>query len=104
MHNLDELSDGVILRSMSAYVLTQPVTQIDSDGRSTVDTGEIEIRVFKYLNGERKGQFQARPYIGFMYGAEEFIGRASTEEQALYDILGRIKDVPFQRIFPEAAV
>jgi hypothetical protein len=101
MNNLDELPEGEILRSMSLYLLTQPVHQIEAQGQPTPVIGQIEIRVFKYLNGERRGQFMAQPYLGTTYSAADFIGRGNTEQEALYATVGNIKSVPHERMFPD---
>lgn len=101
MNNLDELPEGEILRSMALYQLLRPGTRVDSEGDIAPSTGQIEIRVFKYLNGERIGQFMAQPYLGMTYSAAEFIGRGDTEQEALYAMLNKIKGVPYERMFPD---
>ena len=101
MQNLDELAEGEVLRSMAFYQLLRPGTRVDSEGEIAPVTGQIEIRVFEYLNGERIGQFMAQPYLGLTYSAEDFIGRGNTEQEALYAMLDNIKGVPYERIFPE---
>lgn len=72
MTNLDELPEGEILRSMALYQLLRPGTRVDSEGDIAPFTGQIEIRVFKYLNGERIGQFMAQPYLGMTYKRSRF--------------------------------
>jgi hypothetical protein len=101
MDNQDVLAEGEVLRSISFYQVLRPGTRVDSEGEIAPVTGQIEIRVFKYLNGERAGQFMAQPYLGLTYSAEDFIGRGNTEEEALYAMLANIKGVPYERIFPE---
>ena len=101
MNNLDELPEGEILRSMALYQLLRPGTRVDSEGDIAPSTGQIEIRVFKYLNGERIGQFMAQPYLGMTYSAAEFIGRGDTEQEALYAMLNKIKGGPYERRFPD---
>lgn len=101
MNNLDELPEGEILRSMALYQLLRLGTRVDSEGDIARSTGQIEIRVFKYLNGERIGQFMAQPYLGMTYSAAEFIGRGDTEQEALYAMLNKIKGVPYERMFPD---
>jgi hypothetical protein len=101
MKNLDVLAEGEVLRSISFYQVLRPGTQVDSEGEIAPVTRQIEIRVFKYLNGELVGQFMAQPYLGLTYSAEDFIGRGDTEQQALYAVLANIKGVPYERIFPE---
>ena len=101
MKNLDVLAEGEVLRSISFYQVLRPGTRVDSEGDIAPFTGQIEIRVFKYLNGEHIGQFMAQPYLGLTYSAEDFIGRGDTEQQALYAVLANIKGVPYERIFPE---
>ncbi|HSL02613.1 MAG TPA: hypothetical protein VK901_03625 [Nitrospiraceae bacterium] len=103
MKNLDELPEGEILRSMALYQLLRPGTRVDSEGDIAPSTGQIEIRVFKYLNGERKGEFMAQPYLGTTYSAADFIGRGNTEQEALYAMLDNIKGVPYERMFPDDA-
>ncbi len=102
MNTLTELPEGEILRSVSQYLLTRPVKDSYPEGENQPVVEQIEIRVHKYLNGERKGQFRAEPYLGFTYGAAAFIGEGATEEQALTETLRRMKSVPFNRIFPPA--
>ena len=101
MTNLDELTEGEVLRSMALYQLLRPDKRVDSEGDIAPSTGQIEIRVFKYLNGERKGQFMAQPYLGEIYSAADFIGRGNTEQEALYNMLDNIKGVPYERMFPD---
>jgi hypothetical protein len=101
MTNLDELTEGEILRSIALYQLLRPGKRIDSEGDIAPSTGQIEIRVFKYLNGERIGQFMAQPYLGMTYSAADFIGRGDTEQEALYAMLDNIKGVPYGRMFPD---
>ena len=102
MKNLVEiLGEGQILRSMTLYQLLRPGTRVDSGGDIAPHTGQIEIRVFKYLNGERRGQFMAQPYLGVAYSAADFIGRGDTEQEALYAMLDNIKGVPYERMFPD---
>ncbi|HSL05552.1 MAG TPA: hypothetical protein VK901_18655 [Nitrospiraceae bacterium] len=101
MTNLDELAEGEVLRSMALYQLLRPGKRVDSEGDIAPSTGQIEIRVFKYLNGERKGEFMAQPYLGTTYSAADFIGRGATEQEALYAMLGNIKGVPHDRMFPD---
>jgi hypothetical protein len=101
MQNFDEfLSEGETLRSISQYVVTYPEEHTDPDGRKTAVTMQMEIRVLKYLGGVRRSQFQAVPYAALVYGAEEFICPGDSEEEVLYEVLRRIKGVPFERIFP----
>ncbi len=101
MKNLDELPEGEVLRSISFYQLLRPGTRVDVEGDRAPVTGQIEIRVFKYLNGEYIGRFMAQPYLDVTYSAEDFIGRGDTEQEALYAMLENIKGVPYERIFPE---
>jgi len=102
MKNLDELlAEGEILRSMALYQLLRPGTRVDSEGDIAPSTGQIEIRVFKYLSGERRGQFMAQPYLDMTYSAADFIGRGDTEQEALYAMLDNIKGVPHHRMFPD---
>lgn len=101
MTNLDELAEGEVLRSMALYQLLRPGKRVDSEGDIAPSTGQIEIRVFKYLNGERKGEFMAQPYLGTTYSAADFIGRGATEQEALYAMLDNIKGVPHDRMFPD---
>jgi hypothetical protein len=102
MKNLDELlAEGEVLRSMALYQLLRPGTRVDSEGDIALSTGQIEIRVFKYLNGERKGEFMAQPYLDMTYSAADFIGRGATEQEALYAMLDNIKGVPYERMFPD---
>ncbi len=101
MTNLDELPEGEILRSMALYQLLRPGTRVDSEGDIAPSNKQIEIRVFKYLNGERIGQFMAQPYVGTIYSAADFIGRGNTEQEALYAMLDNIKGVPYERMFPD---
>jgi hypothetical protein len=101
MKNLDELAEGEVLRSVALYQLLRPGTRVDSEGDIAPFTGQIEIRVFKYLNGERIGQFMAQPYLGLIYSAADFIGRGDTEQEALYGMLDNIKGVPYERMFPD---
>ena len=104
MQNFDEfLSEGETLRSISQYVVSRPEEDTGPDGQTQVVTAQMEIRVLKILNGERKGQFQAIPYLGLVYGAEEFLSRGDTEEQVLCETLRRMKGVPFDQIFPTDA-
>jgi len=100
MKSLEELPEGEMLSSFSEYQLSRPLKEVASDGQSRTVIEFFEIRVLKYLNGDKKGQFRAIPYKCFQYGAEEFLGKGGTEEHALMDSLGRIKGVPFERIFP----
>lgn len=101
MTNLDELAEGEVLRSVALYQLLRPGIWVDSEGDIAPSTGQIEIRVFKYLNGARVGQFMAQPYLGTTYSAADFIGRGDTEQEALYAMLGNIKGVPYERMFPD---
>ena len=102
MRNLDELlADGEVLRSIALYQLLRPGIRVDSEGDIAPSTGQIEIRVFKYLNGERTGQFMAQPYLSMTYSAADFIGRGDTEQEALYAMLDNIKGVPYERMFPD---
>jgi hypothetical protein len=101
MKNLDELAEGEVPRSMAIYQLLCPGTRVDSEGDIAPFTEQIEIRVFKYLNGERTGQFMAQPYLGMTYSAADFIGRGDTEQEALYAMLDNIKGVPYERMFPD---
>ena len=101
MTNLDELPEGEILRSMTLYQLLRPGTRVDSEGDIAPSNKQIEIRVFKYLNGERIGEFMAQPYVGTIYSAADFIGRGNTEQEALYATLDNIKGVPHERMFPD---
>ena len=101
MTNLDELAEGEVLRSMTLYQLLRPGKRIDSEGDIAPSNREIEIRVFKYLNGERKGEFMAQPYVDATYSAADFIGRGTTEQEALYATLDNIKGVPHERMFPD---
>jgi hypothetical protein len=64
MKNLDELAEGEVLRSMTIYQLLRPGKRVDSEGDIAPSNKQIEIRVFKYLNGERIGQFMAQPIWG----------------------------------------
>jgi hypothetical protein len=100
MDSLEELPAGEILSSLSEYQLSRPCTEVASDGQSRMVQEFFELRVLKYLNGDKKGQFRAMPYTCFKYGAAEFRGEGGTEEQALMDSLGRIRGVPFEQIFP----
>jgi hypothetical protein len=100
MNSLEELPKGEILSSFSDYQLNRPHTEGASEGQPHSAREEFKIRVFKYLTGDRKGQFEARPYVGFQYGEVPFSGKGGTEEQALMDSLGRIKGIPFNQIFP----
>jgi hypothetical protein len=101
MENLDELPQGEVLRSISVYQLLQPGTRVDLQGNISSLITHIEIRVFKYLNGERVGTFLAQPFMAFTYGADEFAARGDTEQEALYAMLDKIKGVPFEKIFPK---
>ena len=101
MTNLDELAEGEVLRSMTIYQLLRPGKRVDSEGDIAPSNKQIEIRVFKYLNGERRGQFMAQPYLGTTYSAADFIGRGNTEQEALYSTLDNIKGVPHERMFPD---
>ena len=101
MTNLDELAEGEVLRSMTIYQLLRPGKRVDSEGDIAPFTGQIEIRVFKYLNGERIGQFMGQPYLGTAYSAADFIGRGDTEQEALYATLDNIKGIPPDRMFPD---
>lgn len=97
----EALGEGDILRAVSIYLLHRPIQDATAGGQSDPVHDQFEVRVLEYLNGERKGQFRAAPYLGFIYGAKEFIGEGDTHEQALTDALTRIKGVPFDRIFPQ---
>jgi len=102
MTNLDELlAEGEVLRSMALYQLLRPGTRVDSEGDIAPSTRQIEIRTFKYLNGERTGEFMAQPYLDTTYSAADFIGRGATEQEALYAMLDNIKGVPHDRMFPD---
>ena len=101
MTNLDELAEGEVLRSMTIYQLLRPGKRVDSEGDIAPSNKQIEIRVFKYLNGERTGQFMAQPYLGTTYSAADFIGRGNTEQEALYSTLDNLKGVPHERMFPD---
>lgn len=81
MKNLDELAEGEVLRSISFYQLLRPGTRVDSEGEIAPVTGQIEIRVFKYLNGERAGQFMAQPYLGLTYSAEDFLAAGTPKRK-----------------------
>ena len=74
MTDLDELTEDECLRSMALSQLLRPDTRLAPEGDIAPSTGQIEIRAFKYLNGERKGQFMAQPYLGGIYSAADFIG------------------------------
>ena len=101
MKDLDELAQDEILRSITVYQLLRPCTRVNSEGEIERFTSYFDIMVFKYINGERKGQFLAKPYLAFHYGADAFAGRGDTEQEALYAMLDTIKGVSREKIFPD---
>lgn len=94
MESFDDLPKEQILSLLSTYHL-EPFGLESEDTRK----GHMEFRVFKFLNGPDKGEFMARPFMGFSYGEEQFTGHGDTEERAVLNLLDRVRGIPFETIF-----
>jgi len=65
------------------------------------DNRMLHIDVHECLAGNLAGKFVAVPNLINIIARHEFQGAADTEEEALQDCLEKIRDVPFEALFPK---
>ena len=85
---LEELLGDNILTEATRYTLNRKNCWFD-------------IQIYHFVNGPTAGSYEAVPQALWKRALDQYVGRGRTDQEALRSCLAKIKDIPYESLFPD---